>query len=179
MWILFLNIIFIFQEILYLLAIEVRTDNIAKLMILILGWQQILQVESICISFFNPTATSILKWLTPPWQLYLRQPDATVPTPLVRLAAFQRVHILSGKSQTVNLSILPETHAVVLNGDASGDAIYAAPVNQTVQAGRLELFAGGGQPSYYEGSVSATVNVIDTAPLHQCEEAPSAYAMYV
>ena len=48
-------------------------------------------------------------------QAYLKQTNASVPVPLVRLAAFERVFIPAGKSVTVQLSVTPETHVAVLD----------------------------------------------------------------
>ena len=41
-------------------------------------------------------------------QLYIKQPEATVPVPQVRLAAFSRVHIPAGqkKSQLVDFAFI-------------------------------------------------------------------------
>jgi len=101
-------------------------------------------------------------------QVYLQQPDATVPAPHVRLGAFERVHVAVGETVTVKLSIPPETHAVVLNGDVSGNEIYTAGDSQVVQAERLQLFAGGGQPEHFSGGLSAAVQIVDSAPLVTC-----------
>ena len=57
-------------------------------------------------------------------QLYIKQPDATVPAPQIRLAAFARVHIAAGTTVVVALSAGPETRAVVRDGDDVGDTMY-------------------------------------------------------
>jgi beta-glucosidase len=101
-------------------------------------------------------------------QLYTKQPEATVPVPKLRLAAFERVHLKAGMSRVVNLSVLPETHAVVRDGEASGEATYAASASQFVETGALQLFVGGGQPDYFQGHVSATVQIKGEAALSTC-----------
>merc|ERR1712190_256519 len=47
-------------------------------------------------------------------QVYASVPNATVPAPKIRLVAFQRVRdIAPGNSKVVELTIEPESHAVV------------------------------------------------------------------
>ena len=87
-------------------------------------------------------------------QLYIKQPEATVPVPQVRLAAFSRVHIPAGQKKKVNLLISPSSHAVVLadGGDATGGDIYSAWRSVAVEKGIFEMYAGGGQPDYWKGA---------------------------
>ena len=101
-------------------------------------------------------------------QVYTKQPNATVAAPTVRLAAFQRVHIAAGKTVMVTLQLKPDTRAVVHNGDAAGAAVYAASKDQVVEAGELHIFAGGGQPGFYAGAVSAVASITGATPLLQC-----------
>ena len=102
-------------------------------------------------------------------QVYLMQPDATVPAPRVRLGAFKRVRNLApAASVTVALSVPAEARAVVHGGDATGDAIYAASAGLTLEKGRLEVFVGGGQPDHYEGRLSATTTITETKKASVC-----------
>ena len=101
-------------------------------------------------------------------QAYTKQPNATVAAPAVRLAAFARVHVAAGATVTVAMQLLPETRAVVRNGDAVGDAVYAASVDQVVEAGSLLVFVGGGQPGHYDGVVEAVAHIGGESPLLQC-----------
>ena len=103
-------------------------------------------------------------------QVFTRQPHASVPVPHTRLAAFARVHLKAGASQVVQLTLTPETRAVVRHGEATGDAVYGASASQWVESGDLVLFAGGGQPDHYEGRLSATVQVTGEAALATCEK---------
>ena len=96
------------------------------------------------------------------------QPEATVPVPKLRLAAFERIHLKAGESRIITLSVLPETHAVVRDGEASGEGMYAASASQFVEKGALQLFVGGGQPDYFQGHVNATVQTIGDAALSTC-----------
>ena len=90
-------------------------------------------------------------------QVYLKQPDATVPAPRVRLGAFERIkHLAPGASIAVKLSVPPEARAVVHGGEATGEAVYAASAGVTLEKGRLEIFVGGGQPDFFKGRLPAT-----------------------
>ena len=100
-------------------------------------------------------------------QLYVKQPDATVPAPRVRLGAFARVHVRKGASVSVVLTLRPEAHSVVTS-DEGGEAIYGASADQSVQKGSISLHVGGGQPDYYAGSISARASITATAPLSSC-----------
>jgi beta-glucosidase len=100
-------------------------------------------------------------------QLYVKQPQASVPAPNIRLAAFARVKIPSKRSISVALSIAPAFHSVVY----SADSIYQ-PSTLTVEAGPLEIYVGGGQPQYYAGHVSATVTIRNTRKLLECAADP-------
>ena len=101
-------------------------------------------------------------------QVYLKQPYATVPTPTVRLAAFERIHLKAKQRRTITLVLLPETHAVVRDGETSGEDTYGASASQFVEKGELQIFAGGGQPDYYEGHVGAAVQVDGDAAVATC-----------
>ena len=96
--------------------------------------------------------------------MYASLPDATVPAPRIRLVAFQRVRAIApGSSVVVTLTVRPDSHAVVLDG---GSSVYDADV--VVQAGRLQLSVGGGQPTTSDGSVSATVAVSNSSLVRSC-----------
>jgi beta-glucosidase len=103
-------------------------------------------------------------------QLYIKQPEATVPVPQVRLAAFTRVYIPAGQKKTVNLLVSPSSHAVVLadGGDATGEDIYTAWRSIAVEKGVFEMYAGGGQPDYWKGVQKIKVSIQSTMQLDQC-----------
>lgn len=100
-------------------------------------------------------------------QVYVKQPEATVPVPRVRLAAFARVNIKAGEAVTVDLNVAPNTHTVVLGGDSFQD-IYNASRNIVVEKGTLQVSVGGGQPGYYSGSLSTTVAVTSSKAIRNC-----------
>ena len=95
-------------------------------------------------------------------QLYAKQPQATMPCPQVRLVDFHRVSIPAGGSVTVTLTVLPSFHAVVPD---SGD-VYNG--QQIVETGPLELYVGGGQPDFYEGHLSQTVQITTSHDARTC-----------
>ena len=104
-------------------------------------------------------------------QLYIKQPEATVPVPQVRLAAFSRVHIPAGQKQTVILLVSPSSHAIVQadGGDATGEDIYSAWRSVAVEKGIIEMYAGGGQPDYWNGDTQKIkVSIESTMRLDQC-----------
>jgi beta-glucosidase len=88
-------------------------------------------------------------------QIYAAFPDATVPTTSVRLVAFERVHVKAGARARVTLQLAARERAVV-DPTASADVYHDARV---VEAGRLVLSAGGGQPHYFVGAQSVTLRV--------------------
>ena len=102
-------------------------------------------------------------------QVYIKQPHASVPVPQVRLAAFKRVHVPKAGSLTVTLSVMPDAHAVVTS-DEGGEAIYFASKDQKVEKGQIMLHVGGGQPDYYEGSLSIAAVVGAEAALSTCDK---------
>ena len=95
-------------------------------------------------------------------QVYLKQPNATVPTTLVRLAAFERVQLIkSGASATVELVVTPKALAVVYPSlDPYSDTRH-------VESGLLWLFVGGGQPGFVD-TLKIEVDVSSTALLSSC-----------
>ena len=103
-------------------------------------------------------------------QLYLTTPNATVPTPQLRLAAFARVGpLMPGERRAVHLSVAPRWHAVVRSdASASGpdpDAVYAASATQYVEAGPVELMVGA---SSADVRLRGRVVVARTAALSTC-----------
>ena len=84
-------------------------------------------------------------------QAYVKHPHASVPVPQVRLAAFERVHIAAGSSATVALSIPPSAHSVVTSS-TRGESVYNASGSQRVEAGRVEIFVGGGSAGLLRGA---------------------------
>lgn len=97
-------------------------------------------------------------------QAYLQTPDASVPAPRVRLAAFERVHVGKGESVVVNLVVTPESLSVVLPNPAD---VYKD--TRQIESGKVTLHVGGGQPDYFHGALGASVVVAGTTtPLSQC-----------
>ena len=102
-------------------------------------------------------------------QVYLKQPEATVPAPRVRLGAFQRVRNLApGAAQTVTLTVPAEARAVVHGGDATGEGIYAASASLVLEKGRIEVYVGGGQPDHYQRHLAATTTITETKRASAC-----------
>lgn len=96
-------------------------------------------------------------------QVYVRQPRASVPVPELRLADFERVEQLQpGEQRTVQLTIMPFFHAVVLNGS---DVFQPRLV---VERGPLQVYVGGGQPGYFAGHLEATIDISASADLRDC-----------
>jgi len=95
-------------------------------------------------------------------QLYLSQPDATVPVPKIRLVDFNRIFIKSGESKDIKLMIQPRYRTVVYDSSK-----WYEPDVQ-IEKGKLLLFVGGGQPKYFDGHLTATVNVEQSVSFSQC-----------
>jgi len=70
-------------------------------------------------------------------QLYVSNPDSSIPAPIRSLQGFDRVHIKSGEKKTVRFTLKPEQFAVV---DEEGKFM--------VVPGKVELSVGGGQPGF-------------------------------
>ena len=99
-------------------------------------------------------------------QLYLTQPNATVPVPRVRLADFERVSINKGESEMVYLSVTPKFHSVVYN---SSNQTWYKP-NIYVEKGYINLYVGGGQPFHYKPfCLNASVFINNDSPLAKCK----------
>jgi beta-glucosidase len=94
-------------------------------------------------------------------QAYLSLLDATVPAPIVQLVGFERVSLGVGQSTTVSMSI-----------DYEQMSVYLDDGTQVIQPGSFSIGVGGGQPKYYEGSLSATVNIVAEAqiPTSLCQQ---------
>ena len=71
-----------------------------------------------------------------------------------------------GASATVVLTMAPEYHAVVIEGEGAHPDPYDAPT-VTVEAGPVELFVGGLQPAF-GAPPNATVLVTATRALDAC-----------
>lgn len=95
--------------------------------------------------------------------MYVKQPQASVPVPRVRLADFARVHIPAGQTTRVTLLVRPQYRAVVPATATMWDPQVA------VEAGNVQVSVGGGQPDYYAGTLKAVVNVVGGAPLDSCK----------
>ena len=102
-------------------------------------------------------------------QVYVKQPEASVPAPRVRLAAFTRVHVPKGSSKTVTLAVKPDAHTVVTS-DGGGEEIYVASADVKIEKGDIELYVGGGQPDYSSNAVSTKATVAAAAPLSTCDK---------
>ena len=95
-------------------------------------------------------------------QRYAQTLEATVPTTRIRLVAFERVFIKAGASATVTLAVLPDSHSVVY---PSADVYHDS---RQVEAGKVVLSVGGGQPDYYTGGLATTVTVTGGKALNSC-----------
>jgi beta-glucosidase len=100
-------------------------------------------------------------------QCYVKQPNASVPVPQVRLAAFARAHVEVGQTVTVSLSVPPQSHAAVLDA-VTGDAIYTAGSDVVVEAGAFELYCGGGQPDFADDTLKTEIVVRGGSRLDAC-----------
>ena len=94
-------------------------------------------------------------------------PNASVPVPQVRLAAFARAHVEVGQTVTVSLSVPPQSHAAVLDA-VTGDAIYTAGSDVVVEAGAFELYCGGGQPDFVDDTLKTEIVVRGGSRLDAC-----------
>ena len=99
-------------------------------------------------------------------QCYVKQPNASVPVPQVRLAAFSREHIEVGQTVTASLVIHPESHAAVLRA-VTGDDIYTAGSDVVVEAGTFMVYCGGGQPDFAD-TQSLQIKVTSMSRLDAC-----------
>ena len=101
-------------------------------------------------------------------QLYVRTPNATVPSPAIRLADFARVHIQAGASTTVALRLVPTSHSVVMENLAGWEAKYWEPTIR-VEAGAFMLYVGGGQPGL-GGGLDGRVTVAHAGSIENCTQ---------
>ena len=98
-------------------------------------------------------------------QLYLNQTDATVIKPNIRLADFERIKdILPGKSVDVSLILTPRYRSVVYNETSPN---YYTP-DVTIEKGNFMIYVGGGQPKYYDGSLSLQLTNMNPGKLINC-----------
>eukprot|EP01104_Vermistella_antarctica_P017227 TRINITY_DN6074_c0_g1_i1.p1 TRINITY_DN6074_c0_g1~~TRINITY_DN6074_c0_g1_i1.p1 ORF type:complete len:949 (-),score=113.70 TRINITY_DN6074_c0_g1_i1:185-2626(-) len=95
-------------------------------------------------------------------QVYVQQPQATVPVPNIRLVDFERVHINAGETVTVHLTITPSFHSVVYNSTDVFKPTIA------VEKGPLYIYAGPGQPQFNPNSLHTAVQISNTTALSEC-----------
>ena len=84
--------------------------------------------------------------------------------PNIRLVDFERVTINKGESIEVVLGITPRYRSVVYNSTTENwwnPMIY-------IEQGKVNIYVGGGQPKYFDGSLNATIAVKQTKPLSSC-----------
>jgi beta-glucosidase len=101
-------------------------------------------------------------------QLYLTTPHASVPAPKVRLADFARVHIKAGAVATVELSVAPKAHSVVVDDVLGSDQKFWEPTI-TVEGGSFSLYVGGGQPNSGVETLEGAVSVSKGGLLSECD----------
>jgi hypothetical protein len=104
-------------------------------------------------------------------QVYASTPGSSVPAPRTRLVAFERVeNIQPGQKVVVELTVAPESHAVVI----PAESVYTEQLQ--VEAGALVLSVGGAQPGTgtapSDNCAHMTVQVADTSMLHLCGAPP-------
>lgn len=94
-------------------------------------------------------------------QLYVRQPNATVPVPRLRLADFARVTVPRGGSVRVSLVLTPDYHTEVREtADPYAPEVWMAQ-------GPIEFSVGGGQPGFAD-VVTGTAQVTSSSTLRTC-----------
>ena len=100
-------------------------------------------------------------------QLYLSTPNASVPAPRLRLADFQRVHIVAGQTTTVSLVLGPRSHSVVTENVPGWSSKFWQPT-VVVEAGEVSLHVGGGQHGVAAGVMEGSVHVTATGAVATC-----------
>jgi beta-glucosidase len=96
-------------------------------------------------------------------QMYIKQVNASVPVPQLRLVDFARVKGLAPlKTATVLLRATPAYRAVVVE---SAQSAYAA--QRMTELGMLDVWVGGGQPAYAT-TLHASVAVATSANIDMC-----------
>jgi beta-glucosidase len=73
-------------------------------------------------------------------QLYLSNPDASVPVPIRSLKGFKRIHLLPGETKTVSFIVTPDAFSVIDEQN-----------KRVVNPGEFEFSAGGCQPQSKAG----------------------------
>jgi beta-glucosidase len=97
-------------------------------------------------------------------QVYVKQPEASVPVPQVRLAGFDRLTMLQpGETRTVTVTLPPNTHTVVYE---TGSDVYQAEI--AVEKGPLAIYAGRGQPDFNPDLLYTRVVVQNTQDINTC-----------
>eukprot|EP01084_Bolivina_argentea_P041029 75712_1 len=98
-------------------------------------------------------------------QLYIKQPNASVPVPHIRLADFDRVFIKQNESVDIDLILTPRYRSVVYN---QNDTINWYKPEITIEKGIIYLFVGGGQPDFYNGGLEGFIYVNETQIFYKC-----------
>eukprot|EP00730_Choanoeca_flexa_P007214 TRINITY_DN12297_c0_g2_i2.p1 TRINITY_DN12297_c0_g2~~TRINITY_DN12297_c0_g2_i2.p1 ORF type:complete len:901 (+),score=146.73 TRINITY_DN12297_c0_g2_i2:2-2704(+) len=97
-------------------------------------------------------------------QVYVKQPNASVPVPQVRLVAYTRVAVAQGQTVSVKLSFPPKSHSIVPWGTE-----FFNP-DLTVEAGPLRVYVGNGQPDHGTSVAKATIFITSSQQLEQCPQ---------
>lgn len=99
-------------------------------------------------------------------QVYIQQQGNSVPVPQVRLVNFTRLrNVPAGEGVRVTLQIQPRDRTVIYQNDAAPHLSQEA-----LESGALDIFVGGGQPSYFSGGLSEKVSVLvgGSIPVDHC-----------
>lgn len=88
-------------------------------------------------------------------QLYITDKESTTSTPIRQLAAFSRLHLKSGESQNVTLTVTPEKMSVVTDA-----------IERKIEDGEFYISVGSGQPLPITNSyVDTTFEVLGSTEL--------------
>ncbi|OAQ42401.1 glucan 1,4-alpha-glucosidase [Pedobacter psychrophilus] len=68
-------------------------------------------------------------------QVYLKHLNPKIPTPIIALKAFQKIHLNKGEKKTISFNLKPSDFSVI---EDNGDEV--------INAGKFEISVGGGQP---------------------------------
>merc|ERR1712154_80967 len=97
----------------------------------------------------------------------IKQPDASVPVPQIRLGDFERVELIEiGETRNVKLILTPRYRSSVFNETSK---VWYQPDIQ-IEKGVVQLFVGGGQPDNpFKGYLSANVTVQQFGSFSSCD----------
>merc|ERR1719476_1083565 len=100
-------------------------------------------------------------------QMYVKQPDATVLVPQIRLGDFERIGDIGvGESRGAKLLLTPRYRSSVFNETSE---VWYEPDIQ-IEKGTIELYVGGGQPDNpFKGYLKTTVEIMKGAALSTCD----------